>query len=246
MEKDGPNCFDLEQVSASLALHPAVQVLIKQSISDDQYDAAIQLMRDGRFEEGLGWSIHDLLTDAIRNDAEIVWSGLIHGSEDDYPVNVNEYNGIFWVWAMEYDPIGYFTDKEAAIAYAMSTWEEVHEVGKESEEDYGYVKCPYCGSPDSCEHLLLTVDVTFRRADGGLLMKIFNSRWEQLFETHSEGMEKDERPFFAELIEEVDSLADAQLEYAQEGGPGQSSDYEFYYCSTGERATEALARFKSV
>lgn len=126
MKKCGPDCFDLNQITSSLAERPTVQALLRDSIEEDQYEAALQLMRDGIFEKDLGWAVHDLLSDAIHNDARIVWSGLIPGIEDDYPVRVNEYHGVFWVWAMEYDPIGYFASKETAINYVLSNWDDVY------------------------------------------------------------------------------------------------------------------------
>ncbi len=81
------------------------------------------LMKAGKLKGDLGADIHDLLTDAIRNDAEDVWSGLVRQPQDDYPVQVNEFHGVFWVWAMQYDPVGYFLDLNSAVYRARTNWD---------------------------------------------------------------------------------------------------------------------------
>jgi hypothetical protein len=105
--------------------------------------------------------------------------------------------------------------------------------------------CPYCGSKDSCDHLLLLVDVTFRSAEGGLLRKVFNQRWSHICEEHEEDVDFDERGPFEEILEEVDSLSDAMNEYDNEGAPGMSSSYAIYYVSSPARAEVALRTFET-
>ena len=53
--------------------------------------------------------------------------------------------------------------------------------------------CPYCGSLKSCEHLLIVVDRTFRTAEGGALMDVFNDRWGAI--VGRSGPDFDERRF---------------------------------------------------
>lgn len=36
--------------------------------------------------------------------------------------------------------------------------------------------CPYCNTSEDCPHLLLLVDVTFRSAEGGILLSEFNEK----------------------------------------------------------------------
>ena len=65
---------------------------------------------------------------------------------------------------------------------------------------------PYRGSPDSCEHLLFDVELTFRTAEGGELWERLNSRWSEIVE--QSGRDFDEAAAFDELLADVDSLKD--------------------------------------
>jgi hypothetical protein len=123
MEMSSSDCVALDAASKVLAKSRAVQSLVKKSVGATRFSDALTLMKTGRLEGDLGADIHDLLADAIRNDAKEVWSGLIRQPHDDYPIQVNEFHGVFWVWAMEYDPVGYFLSKQDAVSYARSNWD---------------------------------------------------------------------------------------------------------------------------
>jgi hypothetical protein len=99
--------------------------------------------------------------------------------------------------------------------------------------------CPYCDK-ENCEHLLLVVDMTFRTAEGGLLMDSFNSRWAALVEEDDEVVEKD---FFYQLLDEVEALATATAEAVQDSLPGLSSSYQIFYTDSKEKANAALFLF---
>jgi hypothetical protein len=123
MEKNSSDCVDLDDACKMLVKSRAVQALIKKTVGEKTLQEALRQMRDGNLDDDLGADIHNLLIDTIRNEAEEVWSGVIHQPHDDYPIQVNGYHGVYWVWAMEYDPVGYFLDKKSAISYAMENWE---------------------------------------------------------------------------------------------------------------------------
>ncbi len=123
MEMSSSDCVALDAASKVLAKSRAVQSLVKKSVGADRFSDALTLMKAGMLEGDLGADIHDLLADAIRNDAKVVWSDVIRQPHDDYPIQVNEFHGVFWVWAMEYDPVGYFLSKQDAVAYARSNWD---------------------------------------------------------------------------------------------------------------------------
>ena len=102
--------------------------------------------------------------------------------------------------------------------------------------------CPYCTSTDSeCEHLLLAVDTTFRETTGGALYELFSKEWHKILER--EGANCDEYVAFHNLLNDVDSYADAEMFNDHEGGPGQSSSLSSYYCETKARVEEAVERF---
>jgi hypothetical protein len=103
--------------------------------------------------------------------------------------------------------------------------------------------CPFCASADGCEHLLLLVDLTFRTSDGGDLFEAFGDRWRTISDQENDDF--DECETFNELLEEVDSLSDASLDYVVEGGPGMTSEYRVYFCSSEERVQAAVARFEA-
>lgn len=110
---------------------------------------------------------------------------------------------------------------------------------EESEES----SCPFCSDTNSCEHHLLTADTTFRSAEGGELYEAFRKRWSAVREAHEDNPKFNERQAFDDLLEEVNDLADAEMNFEIDQGPGMSSDYQSYYCKTKERTQEAIKKF---
>ena len=104
--------------------------------------------------------------------------------------------------------------------------------------------CPYCESESACPHLLLIVDTTLRCAHGGPLYEVFDKRWQTLWDAHGEAAGFDERRYFGELLEQVEALADTQVESGFEGGPGQSSAHRCFYCTSPQRVTRAVKEFR--
>jgi hypothetical protein len=123
MEMSSSECVDLDEASQVLAKSRAVRTLVKKFVGPARFSDALILMQSGTLQGDLGADLHDLLVDAIRNDAKEVWSGVISHPHDDYPIRVNEFHGVFWIWAMEYDPVGYFLSKQDAVTYACSNWD---------------------------------------------------------------------------------------------------------------------------
>jgi hypothetical protein len=246
MEQGSSDCVQLSAACVVLSESRAVQAMVKKAVGAKDFPAALALMKAGKLEGDLGDTIHDLLFDAIENEATAVWSGFIHHPHDDYSINVNEYHGVYWVYAMEFDPVGYFLDEDSAVAFARSNWENVYEVGEDPNEDEDEdedASCPFCQATDTCDHLLLVVDLTFRTAGGGALFEAFDSKWSDLSADQSDDEDFDERGVFEELLEEVDRLADAQIESSQSSAPGMSSAYASFYCSTKKKTQAAVKKF---
>jgi hypothetical protein len=101
--------------------------------------------------------------------------------------------------------------------------------------------CPFCGSVDDCPHVLLVVDKTFRTAEGGVLMEVFNASWSAVFKEVAEDF--DERGTFDGLLERVESLADTWIDSYNDGAPGMSSAYITFFVSSRSRAKRAVAQF---
>jgi hypothetical protein len=113
------------------------------------------------------------------------------------------------------------------------------------ESDIEEVRCAYCKASGGCPHLLLTVDCTFRSAENGPLCDDFQVCWAAIFDVECESAQFDESERFEDLLEEVDSLSDWDAESEFEGGPGMSSAYRSFYCSTPERVLLAVSRFQA-
>ncbi len=124
---------DLADACKVLARSDSVQTLLKEQVGSDGCAEALRLMKAGNLDGDLGATVHDLFLDAIENDATTVWSGFIHNDSDNWPVRVNEYHGVFWVWAVESDPVGYFLDQASAISFARANWDNVYEDGEDPE-----------------------------------------------------------------------------------------------------------------
>lgn len=107
-------------------------------------------------------------------------------------------------------------------------------------------RCPFCDDTNSCEHHLLTVDATFRGAEGGELYEAFTKRWAELQQAEEDNPKFNEGQKFDELLNEVNDLADAEMNFEIDQGPGMSSAYQSYYCKTKERTQEAIKRFMDV
>lgn len=101
--------------------------------------------------------------------------------------------------------------------------------------------CPYCESEDTCDHLLLQVDLTFNDAIGGALYDDFRAKWLAILDENSERDDFNENEAFLELLDNVACLADEQRYWEFEGGPGQSSDYQAYFCHSAETTAKALS-----
>jgi hypothetical protein len=249
MEQVSSDCVQIAAACVVLSQSREVQAIVKKAVGANDFPTALALMKAGKLEGNIGDSVHDLLTDTIKNESIQVWSGFIHHTHDDYALMVNEYHGVFWVHAMEFAPVGYFLDEDSAVAFARSNWENVYEDGDEpvdddeSTDDDGELRCPFCQTTDNCDHFLITVDRTFRIAEGGPIYETFNSKWSDRSANQSEDEEFDEHDAFEELLEEVECLADEQVGSSPNSAPGMSSAYISFFCSSKKRTQSAIKKF---
>lgn len=122
MQHGGYKAVDLLSAGATLAESPAVRELLEKSLGEDTAAAAISMLQSAKLDGDLGATVHDLLVDAIENESDVVWDGLIPGNEFDFPVQVSAYGGVYYVWALESDNMGYFLTLEDAVDYVHSSW----------------------------------------------------------------------------------------------------------------------------
>lgn len=123
------NCraVPLEGTLQKLARSKKLRQSMAAHFGDVEVIAALAMMRAGRLEGSLSGRVHDFLSDELVNECAVAWNGLIPGSEYDYPVCVHSYAGIFHVWALEYDSVGYFLCLADAKDYVYMNWDEVRE-----------------------------------------------------------------------------------------------------------------------
>jgi hypothetical protein len=127
MEQAGEDTVMLEAAGPVLARNETVQELLRRSFNTSDVVDALDMLSSGALNGDLGAEVHDLLVDAIENDSRTVWTGAIPGSEFDFPVHVQTFGGVFYVWALEYDKVGYFLSTSAAVDFIKSNWELVEE-----------------------------------------------------------------------------------------------------------------------
>lgn len=119
-------CVSIEVACKALASKRAMRAIIRETLGPERAVDALSLMHNGDLEGDLGAEIHDLVADAITNSASVVWTGLIQQEHDDYPVSVHHFHGVYWVWAIEYEPVGYFLDQSSAVDFVKWNWEGVN------------------------------------------------------------------------------------------------------------------------
>ncbi|NBQ57496.1 MAG: hypothetical protein EBU32_03720 [Opitutaceae bacterium] len=120
------DCVNLAEACKALAKEKLIQGFLKKEFGNKNYLNALEAMKSGKLTGDIGSTVHDLLIDTIANQSTTVWSGLIHNVSDKWPVDVLEYHGVFWVKALESDPIGYFLDLDSAVSFARSNWDNVY------------------------------------------------------------------------------------------------------------------------
>lgn len=202
--------------------------------------------------------IRDLVADLVHNESTVVRKiDALGTAAGEFSVSVMRYGPVFWVRAPDFDDIGYFAGLEDAVSAATSNYEPfitAHEealaAGVVEDELHTDVEegihpgCPYCASRESCEHHLLTVDLLFRTASDGPLYSKFNRAWSAAYEVADvSGTDVDEAHEFERCLDAISVVADAEQDYEFEGGPGQSTTYRSFFCSSKKRVDAAVARF---
>lgn len=128
---------ELQDILPLLAKSERACDALRDSLGSDRGSLAVEMFRSRKAEGDLENEIYDFFLDEIENEAEPVWEGELYDPEDPenpdgiYPIGINEYEGVFYVWALEYDNAGYFLSEEAASNYAFMNWDNIRESEKE-------------------------------------------------------------------------------------------------------------------
>ena len=119
------NAVNLEKVLPTLVKSESFHSVLRKQFNISLADQMVSMMRDGAFSGSAGDDLENFLVDAVVNDSEIAWSGFIKGSEDNYPVGIRSYHGVYYVWALEENDVGYFLDFESAKWYVEWNWNDL-------------------------------------------------------------------------------------------------------------------------
>lgn len=76
-----------------------------------------------QFAENISWKdidvdFEDIVADVIDNESEEVNVLIGNGCYGEFPIHIMKFGPLFWVNAQEFDPIGYFKEKESAESCA--------------------------------------------------------------------------------------------------------------------------------
>ena len=101
--------------------------LLEERFGTGRATKLITQMRNDSVESESADDLYDLLTDAILNDAESVSEYLAPGRDDDeFPISVMMYGGVYFVSAPEFDDVGLFRSLNDAEEYVEVNWTDAH------------------------------------------------------------------------------------------------------------------------
>jgi len=124
------DCVEIEVAcSKVLVKNISVHGLLKKAFGSKNLPLVLEMMEAGKLDGDLGAGVYDFIADEIANEAVRVWSGFIRLEHDDYPVHVNEFHGVYWVWSCDGDSVGYFLSVDSAISFVRHNWENLYEEG---------------------------------------------------------------------------------------------------------------------
>ena len=117
--------IDLEATLSILGKNTKVIARLRRQFKGVRFAEVTRMLVQGKFEGDIGDTLYNFLLDEIPNKAVVRWRGAIPGTEFDFPVSVYEYFGVFYVWALEHDRVGYFESEAEAKGYIFGNWDVV-------------------------------------------------------------------------------------------------------------------------
>lgn len=113
---------------------------------------------------------------------------------------------------------------------------------EDDDEDENPSGCPFCGN-FGCEHLLISLDETFRWADGGPLAEAFNTHWSNL--TEAGGDDFDEYEPWLDLVLQCEDYGNRDA-YYRDSGPGTATNTIDFYCASKEQVSKSVLTLKGI
>jgi hypothetical protein len=106
------------------------------------------------------------------------------------------------------------------------------------------MSCPYCNSSESCEHHLLSIDISEGQACGGELYELFNTRLAQrLSEQRAKDEDIEDSAVLSECISEVEELAASSGR--EVAGGMTSGEFEDFFCSSSMLVSLVVERYSA-
>jgi hypothetical protein len=109
----------LEQVAPKLARSIIARKAIREEFGVAKAERMFAKMKAADFEGPDGYAAHNFLVDQVPNAGKVVWEALF---EDEWPISVICYGGVYLIQAVDHDDIGYFDDKDDAVDHARGNW----------------------------------------------------------------------------------------------------------------------------
>lgn len=116
-----------ESVLPTLAKSAYAREAVTKFLGQKNSHSALGMVISGKLSGALGDQVHDFFADEIENEAVNVWRGIRRVEDEEYGFGVQEYGGVFFVTAIEYDSVGYFVSLADALSYIHSNWDDVEE-----------------------------------------------------------------------------------------------------------------------
>ena len=113
-----------------LSENAAFADVLTTEFDSERAASMLSMMRAATLHGSDGDSLMDFILDGISNDNVTVWtantlSAGYNGTDDVWPISIQEYFGLFRVSSPEYDPAGPFPTLEAAKQFVYSNWDYV-------------------------------------------------------------------------------------------------------------------------
>jgi hypothetical protein len=124
-----PATASLEAALPRFAEHPEIRERLSKAFGHERTARMLAMMQVGRFSGEDGDALQDLITNAIANDSVTVWTTEhgslgVDGEEVLWPIQVQEFCGVFQVWSPEHDETGPFLSLDEAVSFVLTNWPE--------------------------------------------------------------------------------------------------------------------------
>jgi hypothetical protein len=111
---------DMEEYVPLLLQDIRVQNELKSAFPE-KYEAAISELLKKKYE-GIGGEAHDTISELILNESTDVEDLEGQGYAGEFPIIIYQFGPLFWIYAQEFDNVGYFDTAEDALSHAEEEW----------------------------------------------------------------------------------------------------------------------------